>query len=472
MPDDVGSHPLPEGSPDLSAFVKGALALGKRVYFTSRSQIIAHQRCPRFRWWSTVYGGRGITRKRLDVPLSTGGFTHTGLALLLAGHSPEDTIGTVRESYMEEVEKRGLQLEQGERQEQAATEQLALMEAFVWLTHYRVLPELRAEYEIVEIERDEWFVLYEDAGSVIIVETRADALLREKASSAFIGGIRAFNSLGNVIAGTEQVQQLSPDVTHPGDLYILSWKTAAVWDRRKAREAKIDMQGLSEAYPIELRLNEPVIGVKMVHLLKGKRQEDDWNPGTWLQRSPLIRAWLNVSGPVPQWAWAFSWKDPLEVNARTGRPVGHKLGKDWRLVFIPDHMPIREWMDMLNANAVQPDAGDCLAAQFISPLPEPRSDLQKRNWLQQTETQEIGIAQFIEELKMVPADSEDGEGDRMLNAYFPKYTHSCNYPKECQFWALCHGGETVEGEELTDPLSLFQVRTPHHPGEGLIEEGE
>ena len=442
-------------APELSAFVTACLAAGKRVYFTNRSSIIAHQRCPRYRWWSTVYGGRGIAKKRLDVPLSTGGFTHQALALLMEGKSPDESIGVVRSSYMEEVAKRGLALEMSERQEMVAAEQLALMEAFTWLAHMKVLPELRAEYEIVDLEREEWFVLYEDSKSVIIVETRADGLLRERHQAVTNPPTPDYQAVAGQASGLG------------GDLYLLSWKTAAVWDRRKAREAKVDMQGLSEAYPVELRLNEPILGVKMVHFLKGRRLEDDWNPGTWLQRSPLIRAWMNASGPVPEWAWTYAWKDTEEVNDRTGRPVSHKLGKGWRLVFIPDHMPIKEWMQMLLAGVVQPNAGDCLEMQYIAPMPEPRSDLQKRNWLQQTETQEIGIAQFTEELRALSADAE--EGDRMLNAYFPMYTHSCNYPVECPYWYLCHGGESVEGEEETDPMSVFQTRTPHHPGEGLLE---
>ena len=39
-------------------------------------------------------------------------------------------------------------------------------------------------------------------------------------------------------------------------LYILSYKTAATWDIRKARDAEHDMQGLREGVEVERRLRE------------------------------------------------------------------------------------------------------------------------------------------------------------------------------------------------------------------------
>lgn len=452
MPESAG-HPNPPTDQDalaldavqgdLKRFIEYCVGRGKRVWFTNRSQIIAHQRCPRFRWWTYHYSGRGIVKKKLDVPLSTGGFTHMGLALLLSGRSADEAVGIVNDAYMAEVSARELDLERSEQQAMVAAEQMALCEAFLRLAALRVIPELLTEYEIVDVEREEWYVLYEDDRNVIVVETRPDALLRERATSM------------------QDVTQNS--ITQiDGDLYLLSWKTKGnKWDSRAAREAKVDMQGLSESYPVELRMNQPVMGIKMVHLLKGSREEDEWNPGTWLQRSPLIRAFLNATGPTPEWAWAFNWKDPFKVNERTGKPVSHRLPKGYRLVFIPDHMPIKEWIDMLNAGTVQPDAGDCLQRQYISPMPELRSDAQKQELLHEIAAQESRIIRSLDAVSSASAIESD------LSTEFPKYRHSCNYPKKCPCWDLCHGAEYPEEEGVSDPLTLYQIRTPHHPGEDL-----
>lgn len=439
--------PLPEGT-SLAAFIAEKQAAGKRVFTTSRSGIITHQRCPRRRYLGYHYKGTGIVRVKLAAPLATGGYTHVALAELLRGRSAEDAAGLAMEQYQQECSVRGLDLESTENVSQVAAEQIALVEAFTHLASRRVIPQLMEEYEIMEVEREEWFVLYEDNQLVLVLEARADALLRERSQykpveyAAVVGG------------NTGEMAEVGES-----DLYVLSWKTAATWDRRKAKEARVDMQGLSEAYAVELRVGEPVLGTKMVHLIKGKRKEYPDDSGNYIQSSPFVHAWMSGAGPTPQFAWTYSWQDPDQVND-WGKPVQHRLGKGWRHCFIPDVMPISEWVQMLDEGRVQLEAGDCLAKQFISPMPEPRSPEQKQSWLRQVETQELAIAGFVEAL-----DNYDPADDvaEFLDAMFPQYTHSCNYPTQCAFWDLCHGNEEVE-----NPMTLFQIRAPHHPGESML----
>lgn len=437
---------LPTGA-SLADFVREKQAAGKRVFTTSRSAAITHQRCPRRRYLGYHYEGSGITRAKLYAPLATGGYTHVALAELLKGRSSEDAAGVASELYQADCSARGLELEKTEDQSQVAAEQIGLVHAFTHLAARRVIPQLLEEYEILDVEREEWFVLYEDGSMCLIMEARCDALLREKAQpmSAFEkehitivpGGRMDFN----------------------GDLYVLSWKTAASWDRRKAKDAKVDMQGLSEAYAVELRVGEPVIGTKMVHLLKGKRKEYPDDSGHYIQSSPFVHAWMNGAGPTPQFAWTYSWTDPDQVND-WGKPLSHRLGKGWKHVFIPDVMPIAEWVQMLDEGAVQPEAGDALAKQFISPMPEPRSPQQKQAWLRQIEAQEIAIASYVSAL----ADDTIAEDrETMLDTLFPQFTHSCNYPTQCSFWELCWTSEDVD-----NPITLYQIRQAHHPGEQML----
>ena len=441
-------NPLPPGA-SLASFIHEKQAQGKQVFTTSRSAVITHQRCPRRRYLGYHYEGLGIVKQKLAALLATGGYTHIGLAALLRGTSVEEACGLAVESYNSEIGARGLDLDANEDQAAVAAEQVALTEAFIHLAHRRVIPQLLEEYELVDVEREEWFVLYEDSHMCLILEARCDGLLRE----------RAVMPINPLLAATGD--NALADVT--GDLYVLSWKTLASWDKRTRKEAKTDMQGMSEAYTVELRVNEPVIGAKMIHLLKGKRKEWPEDSGRYIQGSPFVHAWMNATGPVPEFAWTYFWSSPDDVN-EWGRPVQHRLGKGWKHCFIPEVMPIAEWVQMLDEGMVQRDIGqDALAKQFISPMPEPRTPAQKQHWLRQIETQEMAICTYLEALNAGNSELTSTDIEELLDSYFPQYSHSCNYPTECTFWHLCHTSEEVE-----NPMGLYQIRQPHHPGESLI----
>src|SRR6185437_10742735 len=147
---------LPAGA-SLADFVREKQAAGKRVYTTSRSAAIAHQRCPRRRFYGYHYEGSGITRTKLYAPLATGGYTHIALAELLKGRSAADAAGLATDLYQAECSARGLELEKTEDQSQVAAEQIALVHAFAHLAERRIIPQIKEEYEIVDVEREEWF---------------------------------------------------------------------------------------------------------------------------------------------------------------------------------------------------------------------------------------------------------------------------------------------------------------------------
>lgn len=440
---------LPSGA-SLQEFIRERQFQGKRVFTTSRSAVITHQRCPRRRYLGYHYEGKGITKQKLSAPLATGGYTHIGLASLLKGSSVEEACGLAVDKYTEELATRGLDLEANEDQAMVAAEQVALTEAFIHLAHRRVIPQLLEDYHLIDVEREEWFVLYEDAKMCLILEARCDGLLREKPSAA---------------PAQWRADEIATGAL--GDLYVLSWKTLASWGRRQRLDAKTDMQGLSEAYAVELRVDEPVLGSKMIHFLKGKRKEYPEDSGRYIQGSPFVHAWMNATGPTPQFAWTYFWSSPDDIN-EWGRPVNHRLGKGWKHCFIPDVMPIAEWIQMLDEGQVQKEIEqDALAKQFISPMPEPRSPQQKQRWLRQIETQEMALTTYLEALesakRLESAKLEELDIEELLDSYFPQYSHSCNYPTECTFWHLCH-----TSEEVDNPMSLYQIRQPHHPGESLI----
>jgi hypothetical protein len=110
-------------------------------------------------------------------------------------------------------------------------------------------------------------------------------------------------------------------------------------------------------------------------------------------------------------------------------------------------------------------------------MPEARSEAQKKAWLRQTTGQEVEMAQALIALDGVSKSQAPEDVEEALDLMFPQYTHSCTYPAECEMFQICHGGEDAQeaseltGEEAVNPMSLYQAREPHHPGElGDVEE--
>jgi hypothetical protein len=455
------------------------------VRVTSRSAMIAFQRCPRMDYWGYEWNGTGLVPVKLVVPLATGGYVHTGLGAVtghaIGGRPLPDAQGIdyivadVLAKYDAEVERRGIQAEENEDIAYTIAEQRALTEALIRLAALRVIPEMLEDFEVLEVEREDAALLTPE----ILLQGRADALLRERAS---------------------------------GDLYVLSWKTTKQWDKRKDADARYDMQGISEAWLIERRfaewahqivkyLEDPeqlqewrwsdghlevvrrldhevlgipawfpkyaanldlghppqILGIKMVHLLKGRREESEAAPGRWEHKSPLIRGYVDPTGPEPKYAWSYYWtcsethpmrKSQYYPDGRCPGGRKHRLGDAYQPFYAWERMGVKEWIEMLAAGAVQPEAGDCLGKQHVSPMPYARSPTQREAWLTQAREQEEHVA--LASRRQIRLDKD-----------FPQYTHSCTYPGKCAYIPLC-----FESPELAaDPLAtgLYQIREPHHP---------
>lgn len=233
-----------------------------RIIRTDRSRIITHQRCARARWLEYHEAGTGITSARKPLPLAVGGAVHAGLAILL--REAQSGLPTLPDASqrLDEAAVKGaladfaqfalaLDAEQAEARLDAAVyspeqlaamrsdfdrylyaEQSALVEALVRAYARRRLRPLVEEFEVLEVEREgEWTLADEsdytqrepDDRVEIRFMSRPDALLRERSS---------------------------------GQLLLLSFKTAASWDVRKARDIEHDFQGLSEGVEVERRLVE------------------------------------------------------------------------------------------------------------------------------------------------------------------------------------------------------------------------
>lgn len=409
------------------------------TFYTRRSAIVSAQRCPRKRYWeylalpvecSCLFEGQvncecpichgtgiqsGIMAERRNVPLLVGSAVHAGLALLLRGIDAETAANTATLGYQRELNQCGLALHEGEESSYVAAEQRALTEALVRLADLRIVPWLLSRYEVIWVERD----FERELAPGVVLRGKPDALLREKTS---------------------------------GDLFILSWKTkgGSSLDGRALEDAQHDDQGLSETWLVDGWLDDlpedikersggksswdaETSGVIMIWLLKGERREYPKGSGRYTQSSPLIRGWrkFNDAGQV-EYAHSHYWNDGES---------GHKLGKGWtKFDAWTEPGGVKGWMDKLQEGTVQPDAGDCLAGQFVMSAPYYRQPDDVDYWVTQARYQEDRVHDAMT------------LGDNPW--LYPQHRHSCSYPSRCSFYQICWGAPHVR----LDPLANGFVR--------------
>jgi hypothetical protein len=370
-------------------------------------------------------------------------------------------------------------------------EQSALVEGLVRAYARRRLRPLLEQYEVLEVEREGSWCLaeksYRDMETRVDIEeqiwfmSRPDALLRERESN---------------------------------QLYILSFKTAAKWDRRKAEDAKRDMQGLSEGVEVEKRLNEwwagaqtqplepwqwgkespsaemwkflrscvappRIMGIRYEYLLKGDRWTDKelsakLGVEVRSQRSPLVRAYHNPGMMAGDDQFNVAW----DYVKETGEP-SKLYYKNWKSAPVFEHIPVKDWITMLDESVMTmgedgtTERGWSSKAQvtgyleehpldaiFIPPIIVYRNDDELRDWIEQVESQEVRVAEGV---ARVAAASDEGEKRHLLNVLFPMTRRACEYPTTCSCVKICYGGEEIR----RDPLGSgeYKKREPHHQPE-------
>ena len=142
-----------------------------------------------------------------------------------------------------------------------AAEQAALVEGMVRAYARRRLQPLLSQFEVLEVEREgEWKLseVEHDWG-----ENEFGSTVCLRCGQSILSGLdRATNK---PVGGPDRVCyelwfMSCPDALlrerQSNELYVLSYKTTATWDVRKARDIEHDMQGLSEGVEVERRLGE------------------------------------------------------------------------------------------------------------------------------------------------------------------------------------------------------------------------
>jgi hypothetical protein len=501
------------------------------TYYTSRSAILESQRCPRARYIGYIWGGTGLSKVRATIPLATGSWTHEGLAFLLKTYQ---ALGCVLESHVDgavqvaldgyrtELAARGLDIELGEDGAYVAEEQLALVEGMLRAYAAKGLGELVEKYEVLEVEREdvwngfaEWIThpstgtcprcrLGNDTdgdGNCSICARQTDAEVAE--TRKFIDDLKAKDRVNLQACADALLRERST-----GDLYLLSFKTAAGWDYRKDGENRHDVQGLSEAAVIERRLvqwwdclhqqrpdqngseqerkdlldlvdidhpkvklllempDRPrIMGIQMVFLIKGRREQQG-DGGPYLTQSHLIRGWQREGVTDREYAWRYKWEGP-DTWPDTGRLRGHTLGKGWsKFDAWSANGGVKAWIEMLTQGLVQPEVEmDPLASTYQMPLPYFRQDRDLQSFVKQAQTQERRVFEVMSEAEQV---REQGDADKLLDFLDThletvQNRRSCDYPSKCQFQEVCFSDTSM----LINPFGtgIFTKRVPHHEAE-------
>jgi len=391
----------------------------QRIY-VDRSRYEIAQRCARARWYEYHHGGMGITSARKPLPLAVGSSVHVGLANLLTltiggaydANAVEDFA--VKQALADFAQhENAIDVDTGEIASRATLpadapaisemdaylyrEQCALVEAMVRAYTRRRLRPLLEQFEVLEVEREgEWLLSswrevdmdknasgepYDDARQLWFM-SRPDALLRERESN---------------------------------QLYLLSFKTAASWDIRKARDAEHDMQGMSEGVEIEQRLagwhsairhhvenqstpggipHDPprldgctqamydylvvldapprILAVRYEYMLKGERWKDKELSARFgvemrSQKSHLIRQYVAHSTPQRGeagykigdtcWSWEYTREDGRESKLAY---------QNWNSRAVWEHGAVKDWIDKLD------DAAPTMSGEDSTVSMEPR----------------------------------------------------------------------------------------------------
>jgi len=417
---------------------------------TSNSAYGTWHSCNRRRYWAYEAPNgtetRGWERQRMSLPLSTGGWCHRlvqGFFTLEIRRQaapdafigvplwdwvpegqlhPTDASGVISAAvagYCGEARERGLDLglqmdgslPEEKFVERTIREQAALLEAFGWAFLRVRLPRLLEEYELLDVEREEYTLLSGDVG----LQSRCDAVLRRRSDQR---------------------------------LFIYNLKTSGNPDKRWKDSFEVDAQLMTETLAVERRLGERFYGVIIDGFDKGVRVEMDY---ATLKERPKAEAekWF---GQRSRLIYGYKCEDipgrPTLYDYEGTTRKGWGKFAVWEEAFDQPQAegisPVAYWVNWLPQEQVE--------AAFVTLPPIMRSDRAVESAVRQMVSQE----KWIRQARLTVEESP--EPQILLDTQFPQNFRSCVYPSRCAFYELCHGNAA------DDPVSNgFQPRTANHP---------
>lgn len=392
-------------------------------FFTDRSRQVLYEKCPRARFWNTVYGGWGIQPAVPDLDMELGTAGHVGVAAMLDGKDLNEALSLAMQSLILALDayfpppiiQSYCELAEG------------LLRAFSNLWY----PKLKAKFQIVGLTETEMSAWLNDEVGGVVHMSRPDAVLQDRST---------------------------------GEYGVWSIKTTSFSDDDELElEYRTDTQGLAEMWsaeqyfkksPEDLAKGPPKISwAQLFFIHTGQKENVD---GGHIHQSPAYQGWYRDDGlGSVQLAHSYWWKDA------GGKKKG--LGSAWKRFNVAEMYDggIAQWIEDLAAGKIQPEAGNPLEKLFFLPPAYYRKAEALEEWRLSTFYQENNIRNSSEGYHHNRVS--DDVKDQILLSTFPQHRSSCIYMRrKCSFYQLCHG----TAGEAEDPFSNgYKWRGINHPQE-------
>lgn len=268
-------------------------------------------------------------------------------------------------------------------------------------------PLIAEEFDLIHAEKElEW-----ELAPGVIMPLRMDRLERRKSDGMVF--IRDFKTTSN--AGLEWVRK---------------------WER--------DHQILAYTQAAEELIGEPVGGMIIEGLVRGKKKREGGKnpmlPGVRIQQSPLCYVWQNDRG---------------EVSPFYQRAKGWEKVSLWEIDISP-----KEWIE---ERLTKEEVSDLFIAP-VPPIAPNRMALERwrrQHWALEREID--GLAALVEEARLAAEEAEDKAiWLSRVDMAFPQNQDACykygeDYP--CEFDQICYNGQVEE-----DPIAsgMYAPRKDHH----------
>lgn len=374
------------------------------TYYVSRSAIETRQRCPRQRFLRYHYDGKGIEPKKETLPKLRGKEVHNGFAALVSGQPIDKAVSLMRESYLESVAARGVELV--DDQNHFVTEQLHLAECVLRGWAKIRLPLLLEDYEHVLAEQ-EWD--YEVAPGIVI-PIRMDWIVRH---------------------------------TGTGQLAIIDYKTAGSlssdWQLKweKDLQTEIYVKALTEKLP-----NESIMGIIYEGL----------EVGSWKVESGFKSPFNGKR--IQQSPYCYGYRKFSDGGYVTQAKYSSALG--WEKFFVPEMYSAEEWTLRLYQEGK-------LENLFCHVPPIHPAPTEMESIMHQITDQEL---QWKKNLEIYRDLADRLEREKFLDFFAPQHLHEClkfGIDNKCSFWqSVCFN----EGVDPLD--NSFIYREDHHKREEVF----
>lgn len=403
--------------------------------YTSRSAIETGFECERKRWFNYFFLGGGIIPVGEFIPLVTGGGIHRGIESSALGDEVQTAVATAKNYISTEVQDRGLHGHNPEQTRYTLLEQSSLTEALVRAWEMREKPKLLERFNVLSIEKEHKLLIAKEhqlpITKDIVLLSKPDQVLQDKQT---------------------------------GDIYNYSIKSIKKWYERMDNAYKVDLQGLTEALAVTVCEKVNVLGTKFCYLVKGdrrKRVETRMIEGQIIEEelyvtdSPLIYAYRMMNHATGKPMYAHS---NLTIKPENKSGYG-RLGKDWQRFRIWETKGgVSRWLEILDSGRIQPELGDVIKNQVITPTEVHRTREQLKSTLVEIQTKEARMFQGRDAVM-------NGES---VDKWFPKNRRSCYFPSTCEYLPICPvNGVEFDKAIADDPIGSgkYMKRIPHYESE-------